>query len=203
MPEINLPTKAGQDNIISTVNTVNTNVDNVKTNVGNVNTNVNTVKSDVSSVKTITNRIESDTQDIQSRSSRIEADTQDIQSKVNLIKNDQFRGYQFMGYFDESYHSNDRVVGEQVLSITGPGKIAFKYIDGRTYCKCIVNIDGKTYQVFGDEAYAFYLKPWGLRKNSVADDKEFYEIEFENNFTVTLDYYDYGTSYLQYYYWLM
>lgn len=64
MPEINLPTKAGQDEI--------------KTLAGNINTNVDIVNTNVDSVKTIVTDVQGDT-------SRIEADTQDIQGKVNTI----------------------------------------------------------------------------------------------------------------------
>lgn len=56
MPEINLPTKAGQDEIKTLAGNINANVDDVKadvtavnTNVNSVNTNVNTIKSNVGS----------------------------------------------------------------------------------------------------------------------------------------------------------
>lgn len=47
MPEINLPTKAGQDEIKTLAGTINTNVDSVKTDITAVNSNVNTVKSSI------------------------------------------------------------------------------------------------------------------------------------------------------------
>lgn len=66
MPEINLPTKVGQDAIKTAVDNINTNVSSVKTDVSTVNTNVSNVKSTVDAVKTNVANVQSSVNNLSS-----------------------------------------------------------------------------------------------------------------------------------------
>ena len=114
MPEINLPTKAGQDSIISTIGGVNTNVDNVKAKTDTINTNVNTINTNVNTLNTRTNTMNSDLSTTKSQVST-------ILTKIN--------NKTAASYFEGSTLVNNRyqrITSEypyRVLSVTGKGKL--------------------------------------------------------------------------------